>query len=110
SVAVLKTFEGTPADPGEFRAPMLLLAILSGFPDSADRIFTGLLTQDDESDDAGTFFQSAAVAGWEMRQAEQFRRALASLGDRDLPALSFFRQWVPRVARFSFQSSRLYQG
>jgi hypothetical protein len=89
---------------------MLLLAILSGFPDSADRIFTGLLTQDDDGGGSGAFFQSTAIAEWASGEADQFRRAVDSIADGALPSLSVFRRWVPRVARFSFQSSRLYQG
>ena len=97
-------FEGTEQFPGTFRAPMLLLAILTGFPDQAESFFGGI--------------QSSACA----MSRDLFGEIPGKMGEDRLGKLGAclgpfltnrltvdakdYREWAPLVARFSFGAFR----
>jgi hypothetical protein len=98
--------EGTIELPGDFRLPMLLLALLVGHPDEAARLFPRFLAR--------------ARAGqhdfWNIEDEEDDAPALKSIrtdvsniaSDSTFPnGPRLVRKWLPRVARFSFGTARL---
>ena len=102
----LRRFEGAADNPGDFRAPMILLAILGGFPDLSDRIFEAI-QRSTVTAGSEKFLKDGALAALSAVEAEKVRRCLAHLGSGAIPdSLATFTEWIPRVARFSFQSTR----
>jgi hypothetical protein len=111
------------AGNGEYRAALLLLGILVGFPNQASRVFR-LLVETDASNWSG-FLQrlgeepeeGLGSPGEEEPTAnrpddvtwERFMEALKDAAARATPAqdLDVFRYWARRVARYSFQTGRL---
>lgn len=101
---------------GDYQAILILLAIVSGFPDLAASTFEallqadadltwpafvdGLLAKESERGDL-----SAAQSGDWVRMG----KALAAVQDSaQVPdGLSAYREWAPRVARFSFAAGHL---
>jgi hypothetical protein len=101
----LAAFEGTPAAPGDFRAVMLLLGIMTAFPESAARVFGRLLAASAQQSSAH-FFGDAERAGVVAQDREAFAQCVAPLLG-DVPhALKTFSDWTPQVARFSFNAGR----
>lgn len=108
------------ATGGEYRATLLLLAVMIGFPTQAAELMRCLVEERPEGDwwnwldgflakkrevatrgtPAGRRWEDAAV------QMSALKESLAREAIR-LPACSTFRFWAPRIARFSFESGRL---
>lgn len=105
----LKLFEGTKEFPGEFQAPMLLLAMLIGVPEESVLSFPEFQKcTSTDVDVPGTLLNLAA------RETERAGN-LHLLKDKLHPIVSapqfphsaeLFKYWIPRVSRFSFDVGR----
>jgi len=103
----LSRFEGTEAAPGEFRATMLLLAVLTGFPDSSAEVFKRVRENQAKSTPPKDFFRDAAKAGIRKTDEDRFRTCVEPLlSDGFTDEMAPFSAWSFRVARFSFESTR----
>jgi hypothetical protein len=104
----LSIFEGTPASPGEFRAPMLLLAILTGFPYLSVALFGAIRDQNPLSFSPTAFFSNIAaqsIAGPDVQKLQNCLNPLVKTGLAE--SGEAFVRWIPKVARFSFYTSRI---
>lgn len=105
----LARFEGTQAVRGDFQLPMLLMALVVGRSNVAEKLFPHLLMA------ARAGRTDWWAAGWEAigpSNDDRLRRALDPL-----VASSFFPRrpelavaWLPKVARFSFTTARVFLG
>jgi hypothetical protein len=88
----------------QYGVVLTLLAVMVGFPDIARRLFEGLLAEDPDMSwpDFGEKLKTVSSSGpnW-PRVAHELSKV--ALSDPLLP----FQQWVPIVARYSFETSRL---
>jgi hypothetical protein len=102
----LIAFEGDETSPGEFRAPMLLLAILTGFPHLSASLFGAIARQDSTSSASSLFGDIASYcpAGPEAAKLQNCINPL--LPDLPEPFGAFLR-WAPRVVRFSFYTAKI---
>src|SRR4030095_1898481 len=75
----LSRFEGTEAAPGEFRAAMILLAVLTGFPDSSAEVFKRMREEQAASMTPKDFFRDSARAGIRKVDEERFRTCVQPL-------------------------------
>jgi hypothetical protein len=113
------SFLGTREAPGEFRAVMVLLGILVGFPEMADRVFVAMMsyaetwvrfvTQLDPPSPGANLTQVAPdeKAGFSRLAAGLDKAGVRlRLGDD----FSVFREWIPEVARYSFRPGRILSG
>jgi len=104
----LSIFEGTPASPGEFRAPMLLLAILTGFPYLSVALFGAIRDRNPLSFSPSAFFSNIAaqsIAGPDVQKLQNCLNPLVKAGLAE--SGEAFVHWIPKVARFSFYTSRI---
>lgn len=106
----LATYEGSMFEPGEFRVPMLLLAILTNNPQLASKWFpllmlkasrsseeaNGIMTNQSEFDEFSTEKNAFNEIVLKITEVERDRFVTGSL----------LRQWIPIVSRFSFDLSR----
>ena len=126
----LYEFVGTEENPGEFVAVMILLAILTGFPRLAARVFGMVLRLGKSSPwsyvvDAlapelisGPLprrFRNEVVPDMEAAEAAEWGRlytALSSLAEqgKQLHTMEPYSQWVHQVARFSFRAGKTADG
>lgn len=101
---------------GDYQAILILLAIVSGFPDLAASTFEALLQAD--ADLTWPAFVDGLLAQESERGAlgvaqpgdwVRIGKALAAVQDNaQVPeGLSAYREWAPRVARFSFAAGHL---
>jgi len=101
----LLVFEGTLSAPGDFRAVMFLLALMTRFPNSAASMFAALSAAD-ETEHPSRHFGDGAHAGVADPDQTAFERDTRALLD-DLPdTLKPFQDWAPHAARFSFNAAR----
>src|SRR5262249_30429346 len=114
-LARLSAFEGTPAAPGTFQVPMLLLALLIGAPREAAIIFPALLDRVRAGRDpiaelnalrALGFGEDLAAASQSKIDTLQPKLSAILTGDSFPRAAEPYRYWIPRVARFSFEVGR----
>jgi septal ring factor EnvC (AmiA/AmiB activator) len=104
----LPAFEGTATVPGDFRAVMVLLAILNGFPAAAPRVFAGLLAQRETDLTPAALFRDVDALGIAGEEAERFSHCMGPLLRDGMPgSLEPFVKWAPRVARFSFEAAKV---
>ncbi|MFP2904573.1 P-loop NTPase fold protein [Pyxidicoccus sp. 3LFB2] len=107
----LSGFEGTAAVLGEFQIPMLLLALLIGAPSSAGWLFPELLRRalagHDPTQILGNLREFAAThADVERLQA----KVQLVLQEPSFPrGPDPYIEWLPQVARFSFEVARSMQ-
>jgi len=96
---------------GEYRIVACLLAIMTGFPAVSSRLFGALLSESDEVPwrDFSRRVRREVPAGPDAAQWARLGLALGTLDGKldDSQTLEAFRRWVPRVARYSFETSRL---
>ena len=88
----------------QYGVVLTLLAVMVGFPDIARRLFEGLLAEDPDMswhDFCEKLKTASATSPNWPRVAHEL--AQVALSDALLP----FQQWVPIVARYSFETSRL---
>lgn len=99
----LAQFEGTEQVPGEFQIPMLLLAILIGAPKDAAKLFPRLLRHAEDGQDATEILRRLDEPGFEMLK----ENVGPVVTDDGFPcAAEIYREWLPRVSRFSFEVGR----
>jgi hypothetical protein len=103
----LRKFEGTATEPGDFRAPMLLLSILTGFPEVAERLFARIAAATPPETAPRELFDALDELGAgkdvEARLRVSLQPLLADgLTDSSLP----YVEWIPAVSRFSFRVAR----
>jgi hypothetical protein len=105
SYAELQPFEGDPSAPGDFRAVMFLLGLMTSFPNSAAGTFAKLLGAN-EQQSTSLFFGDVLRAGVHASDHAAFELKVLPLLDQ-LPAdLKPFVDWAPQVARFSFNAGK----
>ena len=107
----LVAFEGTAAKPGEFQAAMLLLAILTGFPQLSARLFRALDNPQSPSLPPQQFFANVGQYLPTNSLTTQLQDCLKLIDPPD-GALSreTYLKWIPRVARFSFYTAEIGEG
>ena len=104
----LVAFEGTAANRGEFRAAMLLLAILTGFPQLSARLFRALEDQQTPSITPQQIFADVRKYLPESSLTAQLQDCLTRLGPTDVSLTrQTYLKWIPRVARFSFYTAEV---
>lgn len=101
------TFEGTPAVPGDFQLPMLLLAILVGRSATAEALFPRFI---EAATSGRTDWWRHGWEGVASPKEVKLARAL-----EDIVGAAYFVsdakllvEWLPRVSRFSFGTARLF--
>jgi hypothetical protein len=104
----LSIFEGQETSPGEFRAAMLLLAILTGFPHLSVALFGAITQQTPSTFSARDFFTNVASHSGTDPEAPKLQNCLNPLLEAALPdSIEPFLRWAPRVARFSFYTAKV---
>ena len=116
------TFSQVKMYGGHHRIVLLLLAMLTGYPGEATEIFCNLLEQDHSETwwDFIDSFKSRAVASNSSSnsttedhvseaEVEHWQQLLKSLAElryliKEKQSCADFVEWVPRVARYSYQS------
>jgi hypothetical protein len=120
SGAELDAFRGTATEPGTFRAVSLLLALLTGFPGETVELFRRLLSDPPDLAEQWPAFVRRVASEKPGADANPATGHLARRWDRLLTALlqvevdvgvsgemEVYREWAPRVARFSFQTGQI---
>lgn len=107
----LQTFEGTETEPGTFQIPMLLLAMLIGAGEESVKLFPSLMEHCPNGE---------TITGViELLVADERDPKLERLGNKLRPIVESddfpdepdaYSEWLPRVARFSFDVGRAIQG
>lgn len=106
----LRAFEGTSRAPGDFRAAMILLALLTGFPESAGDVLFAITRNTDSAIAPGEFFRDPAKCGVRDQDRDKFLKCFEPLLSNGMPGnFETFSRWAPRVARFSFQAAKSAQ-
>jgi KAP family P-loop domain len=104
----LVAFEGTAASQGEFRAAMLLLAILTGFPQLSARLFRALDGQQTPPITPQQIFANVREYLPESSLTTQLQDCLNRLGPTDVSLTrQTYLKWIPKVARFSFYTAEV---
>lgn len=104
----LPTFEGQERTPGEFRAPMLLLAILTGFPRLSVPLFGAITQQEHSAFSPRDFFGNIASHSVDGPELDRLQNCLNPLLESGLPESGEpFVRWAPEVARFSFYTAKV---
>lgn len=103
----LQRHEGTIEIPGEFRLPMLLLALLIGHPDEAALLFPQFLARAREM--KLDFWACDEPNPGETPEISELREEIAGIaGEWGFPNdPQLVTAWLPKVARFSFVTARL---
>lgn len=86
---------------GEYRAVLLLLAILVGFPTECARLFSEL-AQQSPTTEWWQFFDKAKATPKD--EEPQLKQVLKPLRSEIAGPVGPFQKWAPRVARFSFHA------
>lgn len=109
--ARLFQFEGTAEISGDFRVPMLLLAMLVGVPRDAVELFPKIQQHVASGRDPVEALQKMSILGLDSRPfralEEKIRPVVTDTGFPDAPAV--YLEWLPRVSRFSFDVGRAVQ-
>ena len=104
-------FEGSEESPGTFQVPMLLLAMLIGAPDECKKLFPLLRIHARKNDGIGEIIQTVEQNDGNSPVFPKLSAKIGSLLED--PAFPYspeaFREWIPRVARFSFDVGRAVQ-
>lgn len=102
-------FEGSAAQPGNFQVAMLLLAILIGCPGEAAAIFLQLqecARKQSTISEVWTGIDQTAIESNERKRITACMHSLMAMPY--FPQNSaIYQEWLPRVARFSFELGRL---
>jgi hypothetical protein len=90
---------------------MLLLAIQVGFPEEATRLLPALMVDADAGRDPTRLLQSFAEVKLDGEAFQQLETRIAPVvRSGSFPrGPELYREWVPRVARFSFEVGRAVQ-
>ena len=92
----------SPDGGAEYEAVVLLLGILVGLPSITNAVYEAIMSAE-PADDVWRVIASASEYDVEARDLVCGLRAHMSIG-----TVAPYRRWVPRVARFSFHTGRLY--
>ncbi|HMG68885.1 MAG TPA: P-loop NTPase fold protein, partial [Chitinophagaceae bacterium] len=105
----LANFEGSAELPGEFQLPMLLLAILTGTPSLASKIFPKLKEGATEGIGIKDSLEQADADDKKSGWNDLLRRDVLSIVERSwFPNdIRLLAAWLPKVSRFSFEVGRL---
>jgi hypothetical protein len=109
SIKALSKFEGTTELPGDFRLPMLLLAILIGAPAESAEVFPAMWQAANAGRGAVEILRGLTEL---IPQASEELRALQEnirpvVANPSFPSSAkLMSYWLPRVARFSFDVGR----
>ncbi len=105
----LPRFEGSEGFPGAFQVPMLLLAVVIHSPRWAAKHFPSLLAELPSFDSVATGLLTAASRGGDEDELSGLASALQALvGASTFPTdVDLLRQWLPHVARYSFDMNPL---
>ena len=107
----LARFVTGSGEAGEYQVALVLLTVVVGFGEIADDVLRRLL--DGKHRSFWPFVASLTPpAGATQQEAAAYTRLRAGLEtlkqETDLPTeITVYRDWVPRVARYSFQTARL---
>jgi hypothetical protein len=122
SLIELDAFVGSSGSPGEYRAVILLLAILTGFPRQAPTIFRELYQIHHKLDwqtligmmkplqiPRSEKYSNGLVSSMRAGEAAQWKQLHIKLRavEGAPEGITAYREWVSRVARFSFQVGRI---
>ena len=101
----LATFTGSKAG-GQYQVVQILLAILVGRPEAAQRIFCELMTAMPESDILTVFAKAATADSPESYLCARMGAELAKIAEDILvtTATSEYQHWCPALARYSFHT------
>jgi hypothetical protein len=106
----LSRFVKRDGEAGEYRVALVLLTVVVGFPEIVDDVFRRLL----EGEHTGfwPFVEALEPADGSPPSTDAYERLRDGLrGLREetaLPAeIAVYREWVPRVARYSFETTRI---
>jgi hypothetical protein len=104
----LLQFEGTEFLPGEFQVPMLLLAVLIGYPSESAELFPKLHRYAASGSSAPAALWRLSFLGLDgasFNDLEERMRPIIT--DSGFPqARGVYLEWLPRVSRFSFELGR----
>jgi hypothetical protein len=100
----LLQFEGSETIPGDFRVPMLLLAILIGAPGESAKLFPSLQKLAEQGK-GGTDALRKFSDQPELKPLEEKIKAIVADTGLDYSSKTFL-EWLPRVSRFSFETAR----
>lgn len=105
----LPKFEGVSEMPGDFRVPMLLLAVLLGAPAEAVELFPLLLRHARRDGPVLNALQDLATLNLTSLPFQDLQSKLISIVSRDdFPrSRDIYLYWIPRVSRFSFDLGRV---
>ena len=110
SAGGLREFEGTQTRPGDFRAAMVLLAVLTGFPDSAPGVFAKVMESQGTNVTPAGMFRGAMKCGVLAEDQKRFEECFAPLVSDGLPdRLETLDKRLPRVARFTFGAAKVWR-
>jgi hypothetical protein len=104
-------FVESDGQAGEYRVSLILLTIVVGFSEIADDVFRRVLESKHRS--FSSFVEELRppddASGHEGELYERLRDGLRTLNkDGALPnEIVVYREWVPRVARYSFETARI---
>ncbi|MDO7848516.1 P-loop NTPase fold protein [Hymenobacter sp. M29] len=105
----LLQFEGSAAQPGDFQVAMLLLAILIGCPGEAATIFLQLqecARAQSTMNEVWTGISQTAIKPNELQRITACMDSLMAMPHFPQNSVTY-QEWLPRVARFSFELGRL---
>lgn len=108
----LAAFVRANGSTGEYQAVLILLAILIGFPGLAGRAFRAALERPDGAwwrfveDLAPESAANESATDEECQQWDRVRRGMRVIqpGCSIPDSMDLYRRWIPRVARYSFET------
>lgn len=108
-VADLESFEGTESKPGTFQVPMLLLAMMIGSPDKCGKLFPQIITYARQNPSEAEFERALENPQLVVHHAIMTRILPLLKNTRFPTSPQAFIEWMPYVARFSFEVSKSLQ-
>jgi hypothetical protein len=106
----LAKFEGNALQPGEFRAVMILLGLLTGYPREATTLISLLYKSKDISsiDFFNNIDSTLQQSGFDTQNVQRLTERVKELIEKGFVPESIepFIRWSPRVARFSFEAAK----
>ncbi len=103
----LLEYEGTEQSPGDFQVPMTLLAALIGAPNDCIWLFPQLLQVAQAKQDIRVFLNQDPKVLAGAHSTVTWTRLSTIISDPSFPSTpELFAEWLPQVARFSFEVGR----
>lgn len=103
----MASFEGTDGGPGQYQVPMLLLAVRIGAGAAAEPLFRSLREIAEQSEDVEPLLLRCATIQPQMASLAMVQGIIRPIvADPGFPKhAGLFRTWVPRIERYSFDTS-----